>query len=226
MMTFFYGKRLFAAWWLALAITGSLSLACTFPVIQTPTPTIIPSPTISPTPSMTFTPSMTPIPTATPTATFTPTATYTPTPTFTPTPTETLVPTVNAPYTNLSNLLDGVCFKFLETLAGDSIILDSQGDLNRLLQRVNDSKLCVEATPRKTFNFDSQQIVGTVIDATGCSLYLTYNQTALDTKTKTRNIFLTQTITGDCPYQLLMPVFFGIERPPDGYTTHLQISVP
>ncbi|MEP7285592.1 MAG: hypothetical protein ABI947_07480 [Chloroflexota bacterium] len=207
-------------------------VACNFPTSQmtqiavvtsTPTPLLdvgdtvtVNPPTINPTVA-----SVEPPITAT-ASSGTPLPTETPQPSETPGPTETPPPTLDMPYDDATMLLSGVCFKLLQTLAGQTISMNSGGDLATFYDSADKAKKCSEAATRQRFDFTSHQLIGTVIAAQGCGLGLVYNGTQQDDGTRTRTITIHVTVTGDCPYALLQPLLLSIDR--TDYKTELQIQ--
>jgi hypothetical protein len=198
-------------------------VACNFPIVQTPVPALTPTPTIFIAPSATPTGTATPEPTLTP---LPPTKEISPTPppSDTPLPTETPVPTLDMPYGDVSGLMQGVCFKYLDSLKGQTLRFNSNGDLAGFYTQVDQSKKCVELVPRQTFDFSAQQIIGTVIGGQGCGLVITYVRTDMNDSAKTRKIFLNAAVSGDCQYALLQPVLLSIDR--SDYQTQLTVTGP
>lgn len=153
-------------------------------------------------------PTSTPIP-------FTP-----PSPSSTPEPT----PTPALPFPDASAIFEGVCFQYLRTLGGQTITLNSQADLNAFYNKVDESELCRDRVERKTFDFSARQIIGTAITGEGCGINLTYERTDQDDSRQQRTIVLRAAVSGDCPYELVRPIWMIVERPASGYSTQLQIS--
>jgi hypothetical protein len=109
-------------------------------------------------------------------------------------------------------------------LDGQTITLNSQADLNALYNKVDESELCRGRVERRAFDFSTRQIIGTAITGEGCGIDLTYERTDQDDSRQQRTIILRAAVTGDCPYQLVRPVWISIERPASGHTTQIQIS--
>jgi hypothetical protein len=157
-----------------------------------------------------------------------PTLTATPASSPAPTPSATAVipvtPTATLPYADASAVLGSLCYDFLQTLNGQTIILDSPADLSAFYDRVDKSKRCPDAASRQNFDFAANQIVGTAVIARGCSLDATYDHTDLDDAARQRIIVFRLAVTGDCDYGLVRPIWLAIDRPPPGYTTQLRLS--
>ena len=207
-----------------LALFGLPVLACNLVVIRippSPFPTI--TPVELPTTNVILPGDPLTVPLATesgvaPTVTLTPTAFMT----QTPGPTQTPLPTLAIPYADATNLLVGVCFKYLATLDGQNINFASSGDLAAFYNDVNKSKKCADAAPFTHFDFSTQQLVGTVITGQGCDIALAYDRTDQDDAAKQRRIVMHSSITGDCPYLLVQPILIVIDRKP-GYQTKMVI---
>ena len=128
-----------------------------------------------------------------------------------------------SPYSDASGLLEGVCFKYLVTLDGQTLTFDSAGDLNAFYNAVNDSKKCADAVQRRSFDFSNKQVIGTVITGEGCDISLAYDRTTQDDSLNQRTIVMQATIKGDCGYGLVQPLFIAADRPPDGYKNQLSV---
>jgi hypothetical protein len=141
-------------------------------------------------------------------------------------PTVTALPTIvlptaepGVPYIDVNTLFAGVCFNFLQTLADQTVVIDSERDLAAFYSRVDQSKQCVERVARHTFDFGGKQIVGTVVTATGCRINLNYQR--IEEGAQKRQIVFRRLVDGDCPYQLVRPLWLAITRPSQGVTTQI-----
>jgi hypothetical protein len=153
---------------------------------------------------------------------FTVVITATPFMTQTSGPSATPLPTLALPYEDASNLMVGVCFKYLATLDGQNIDLASNGDLVAFYTAVNKSKKCADAAPTSRFDFSAKEVVGTVITGQGCDISLTYDRTDQNDAARQRQIVMHSSITGDCGYLLVEPLLIAIDRKP-GYKTQVVI---
>jgi hypothetical protein len=157
-----------------------------------------------------------------------------PTPSPSPTPSAAPSPTVevteqptqlpNVPYDDAGSVLAGLCFSFLQSLAEHTLVLDSAADLAKLYDAVDTSKQCRGAVERKSFDFSARQIVGFVAVGTGCGLDLIYDHTELDESAHQRIIVFRSRIDGDCPYDLVHPLWLAVER--QGYATQIRVAAP
>ena len=142
--------------------------------------------------------------------------------TQTPGPSETPAPTLDMPYQDASNLMLGVCFKYLATLDGQNISFASDGELAAFYNAVNKSKKCADPAPFTHFDFSTKQVVGTVITGQGCDISLAYDHTDQDDVARERRIVMRSSITGSCTYLLVEPLLIAIDRKP-GYRTQVVI---
>ncbi len=158
-----------------------------------------------------------------PTATHPPTASSTPVP---PTPTAGTSPitTATLPYPDVSSVFGGLCYNFLKTLRGQTLVFDSMADLSAFYNQVDKSKQCPDAAIRQPFDFTDSQIIGTVVTGKGCRLDLNYEQTETDNAARQRIILFREASVGDCDYELVRPVWLAIERPAPGYTTLIRVT--
>ena len=154
-----------------------------------------------------------------------PALTTTPRPTLIPLLTATAtMPSATLPYADASAVFGGLCYDFLQTLNGQTIILDSPADLSAFYDRADQSKRCPDAAIRQDFDFAPNQIVGTAVTAKGCSLDATYDHIDLDDAARRRVVVFRLAVNGDCDYGLVRPIWMAIGRPPPGYTTQLLLS--
>jgi hypothetical protein len=128
------------------------------------------------------------------------------------------------PFPDAGAIFEGVCFQYLRTIGGQTITLNSEADLNAFYNKVDESELCRDRVERKSFDFSTRQIIGTAITGEGCGIDLTYERTDQDDSRQQRTISLRATVSGDCPYELVRPVWMSIERPASGLTTQIQVS--
>ncbi len=158
-----------------------------------------------------------------------PTSNVMPVPSATPTSIPTSVAplptsTIQLPYEDASPIFVGVCFNFLQTLAGQTIALNSSTELAAFYDRVDKSKQCRDAVARHEFDFSARQIVGTVAAGKGCQIEVRYDRIDMDANARQRRIVFQTTPVGDCDYGLVRPLWLAMQRPPDGYTTLIQLS--
>ena len=177
---------------LCLSACTLVAAACNFPTRQ---PTVTPSPVSSPTAEPTLAASL-----AVSTATVPPAV----------------------PYDDAGAVLAGLCFSFLQTLGSHTLVLDSPADLTKLYDAVDTSKQCRGTVERKSFDFSKRQIVGYVVTGTGCSVDLFYDHTDVDDNAHQRIVMFRSQISGDCPYDLVHPIWLAVER--QGYTTQIRLS--
>jgi hypothetical protein len=180
--------------WIGLLACGLAMLACNFPTHD-----------------------LTPAPSATP-ALFVPTA-ASPGP-DTPLP----APVIQLPYDDASPVFVGVCFSFLQTLAGQTLVFNTPAELAAFYERVNQSKQCRDVVAPQPFDFGTRQIVGTVILGKGCQIDTRFDRIDTDANARQRRIMFQATPVGDCGYDLVRPLWLAISHPPDGYTNVIQLT--
>jgi len=159
----------------------------------------------------------TPAPSATPTL-----VVPTPAPPAPDTPLPT--PRIQLPYDDASALFAGVCFNFLQTLAGQTLVFNTPGELAAFYDRVNQSKQCRDVVAPQPFDFGARQIVGTVATGKGCQIDTRFERIDTDANARQRRIVFQATPVGDCGYDLARPLWLAIARPPDGYTNVIQLT--
>jgi hypothetical protein len=161
-----------------------------------------------------------------------PTSLPTANPTLFPSPTSTSVvvtaslqpaPAATLPFPDASSILPGVCFSFLESLDGQTVVLDSPRDLAAFYDQVDKSQRCRDLVERQQFDFSNRQIVGTVITGMACTVDVRYESTEQDDQAHQRTLVFRAALNGDCPYQLVHPLWLAVERPLPGYTTQVRI---
>jgi hypothetical protein len=182
---------------------------------QVPTATLTPPPTFDMIDPLTPIEIVTAVPTVIPNTATPNNTTPTPTATFftdTPQPTETLPPTLDMPYADESAILQGVCFAYLQSLDGQALEFNSSGDLSTFYDTVNKSKKCPEVSARRTFDFSSRQLIGTVVTGQGCGIVLSYGGTTQDSGTHDRAISIHAELNGSCPYLLVQPILLSVDR--------------
>jgi hypothetical protein len=128
------------------------------------------------------------------------------------------------PFEDTQATFSNVCFAFLQTLHGQTLIVDNPMELTSFYNQVDDSEKCPDPVDRLVFDFTGRQIVGTVFTGQGCGIELDYQGTRVDDAARLRIISMTAAVSGDCPYDLVRPVWFAIERPAQGYTTKIELA--
>jgi hypothetical protein len=132
--------------------------------------------------------------------------------TATTAPTGTPSPVPTMPYADAGPVLAGVCYGYLQTLSGQAIILNSASDLTAFYNQVDRSRRCADAVSRQPFDFTASKIVGTVITGQGCGLDATYDHVEGDSASGKQTIVVKAQIKGDCPYDLVRPVWLVVAR--------------
>lgn len=123
-----------------------------------------------------------------------------------------LILSVGIPYINAKPVVPDLCFDFLKSLVGRSLVLDSTADLTALYDQADHSKDCALPVTRFEFDFTRYQIVGAVTSGTGCSIDLIYDATIADDLARTQTIALKRRVIGACGYELVRPIWLAVER--------------
>ncbi len=122
-----------------------------------------------------------------------------------------------------TTLLDPVCYEFLATLAGQTWLWTSQGDLDAFSERVAESELCPDA-PRLTFDFRGAVLAGAVSTAIGCDAAHRVTELARDDSARSVTLRLAWETRPGCDYELLEPILVEVPAPPNGYALHVAIG--
>lgn len=144
-------------------------------------------------------------------------------PALTPFPT---LETVTDPFANQANLLDGVCFEFLQILNGTTWVWSSPGELETFYDQADASGLCPGLVARGTFAFENDVLVGAVSVTTGCDAAHRIIDLAQDDSAHIQVLVLQLIVQPGCPYELVQPFLAAIPRPPDGYTIRVELTDP
>jgi hypothetical protein len=123
-----------------------------------------------------------------------------------------LVTVVGSPYFDAGPVLIDACFDFLRSVSGQQFVFDDEAALAGFYRQIDRSRVCPVAVRRYGFDFNRYRIIGTVIAAKGCSIALTYIRTLQDASAGVATISLRAETVGTCPYDLIRPVWFAVER--------------
>ncbi len=138
-------------------------------------------------------------------------------------PTTPSTPSPTFPYPDVNAVFGGLCYNFLRTLQGQTLVFDKMADLSAFYDQADESKKCPDAAIRQPYDFTNSQIVGTVATGKGCRLDLTYDHTEMDAVGRQRIIVFRAAAVGDCDYELARPVWLALDRPPSGYTNQIRL---
>ncbi|WP_119072805.1 hypothetical protein [Aggregatilinea lenta] len=129
-------------------------------------------------------------------------------------------------YSNVTALLDGVCYDFLSGLAGTTWAWASPDEVAAFYDAVAESEQCVGAVARGTADFDGQVLVGTVGAATGCDAAFRLLDVKDDSAAQVQRYVVELIVTPGCDYELLEPLILAVPAPPAGDTAELGVITP
>jgi hypothetical protein len=131
---------------------------------------------------------------------------------------------VVAPASDASHLLDGICFEAAHALSGHAFVLNDQAQLDGLYDQIDRSGLCRRRIPRLQFDFAGRAVVGTWTYAPhGCTARHEQVQIWRDDVTRTMTMRYRFAVEGECPYELVRPLWVAVENP-DAYAIRLEIT--
>lgn len=162
-----------------------------------------------------------PVPSPLPVATSTPTVQPSPSP-IPPSPT----PAARLPdgFQDVSETMRGICFEAAYDAAGQTFILRNELDLMRFFDGVDNSRLCRRAIQRESFDFTGGTVIaGLWSIGRGCKAQHDILAVRRDEAAQTLDVDLKLIIEGDCPYDLVRPLWLGIETAQD-YAITLTIQ--
>ncbi len=129
------------------------------------------------------------------------------------------------PLEDVSGLLEGICFEAALRLSGQVFTLKSQSELDSLYGQIDNLGICPHRMQRRTFDFGTgRAVLGSWTYATqGCKANHALNRLARDTTARTFALSYTFVVEGDCPYELIRPLWIAIEDA-GGYALTLDIQ--
>lgn len=122
-------------------------------------------------------------------------------------------------------LFDDICFEAALALAGQPFVLTEQAQLDALYTRIDDSRRCARPIARQTFDFSGgRAVVGTWTYAQrGCTAGHDLIQMFRDDSARTMTLHYQFHVEGDCPYELLRPLWVTVEQV-GGYALTLDVQ--
>ncbi len=123
-------------------------------------------------------------------------------------------------------LLDGVCWEYLEGLAGETWTWHSADDLLAFYDEVDESELCRGVVTRGEFAFEGTVLLGTVRAATGCDAAYHVSEPPGDAMEAARRYVAELTVVAGCEYELLEPLVIAVPQPRDGVEVELSVVGP
>src|SRR5690606_19262469 len=118
-----------------------------------------------------------------------------------------------ASYSDVSPLMEGICFEAAFRLSGETFVLTGQTELDALYDRIDKLDVCAHRMTRRAFDFSGSRILaGTWTYAPqGCKAHHEIVQLLRDDAAKTLTLQYRLAVEGDCPYELLRPLWTAVE---------------
>lgn len=127
---------------------------------------------------------------------------------FTPEPSATLLPFL---LIDANPVMQGICFESAYDAAGRVFVLRSEEELNSLFDESDNSGYCRRPSPRGTFDFSSERaMIGTWSRGRGCDADHRISSVEIDDVARTFIIRAQFVVEGDCPYELIRPIWLGV----------------
>lgn len=126
--------------------------------------------------------------------------------------------------TDAAHLVDAICFEAAHAMSGQAYILREQAHLDSLYDQIDGSRVCRRPIERRSFDFGGRAIIGTWTYAPhGCVAQHDLLQIRRDDDARTVALRYRFAVEGDCPYELIRPLWVAIENA-DGYDLRLEIT--
>lgn len=127
-------------------------------------------------------------------------------------------------YTNVAEIMSGICFAAANDAAGQIFVLRTPGELNTFYALADNSGLCRRPVTRATFDFaDGRVIVGMWSAGRGCTAHHEILHFVRDDEALSIDISLRLVIEGNCPYELVRPFWISIPVSRD-YAIMLEVE--
>lgn len=126
----------------------------------------------------------------------------------TPLPSATLLPFL---LIDANPVMSGICFESAYDAAGRIFVLRSAEELTSLFDESDNSGFCRHPSVRGTFDFSSERaIIGTWSRERGCDADHRLTAVEIDDVARTFIIRAEFVVEGDCPYEMVRPLWLGI----------------
>jgi hypothetical protein len=107
--------------------------------------------------------------------------------------------------------MSGICFESAYDAAGRTFVLRSAEDLDNLFNESNNSGYCRHPSVRGSFDFSGgRAIVGMWSKGRGCDAAHRITAVDIDDVARTFIVHAQFVVEGDCPYELIRPLWLGI----------------
>jgi hypothetical protein len=108
-------------------------------------------------------------------------------------------------------VMSGICFESAYDAAGRTFVLRSAEELNNLFNESDNSGYCRRPSPRGSFDFSGgRAIIGTWSRGQGCEAEHHITSVDIDDVARTFIIHARLVVEGDCPYELVRPLWLGV----------------
>jgi hypothetical protein len=132
-------------------------------------------------------------------------------------------PTPNFGWTEVNDLMEGVCFEAALNAAGQVFRIPNANALDEFYSQIDRSQLCEDPVNRVAYPFnDNEMIVGLWSSGMGCTARHEVQNVQRDDAQKQEAIQLQFTTEGDCPYELVQPFWIALPQSAD---FNVQIEV-
>lgn len=130
------------------------------------------------------------------------------TPIFTPDPAATLLPFA---LIDANPVFSGICFESAYDAAGRTFVLRSAEELTSLFNESDNSGYCRHPSARGSFDFSGgRAIIGAWSRGQGCDAHHQIDRVDIDDVARTFIIRARLVVEGDCPYELVRPLWLGV----------------
>ena len=125
-----------------------------------------------------------------------------------PEPSATLLPFL---LIDANPVMSGICFESAYDAVGRIFVLRSTEELTSLFDESDNSGYCRRPSVRGTFDFSSERaVIGTWSRGRGCDADHRISAVEIDDVARTFIIRTQFVVEGDCPYELVRPLWLGI----------------
>jgi hypothetical protein len=108
-------------------------------------------------------------------------------------------------------VMSGICFESAYDAAGRTFVLRNADELNSLFNESDNSGYCRRPAVRGTFDFSNgRAIIGTWSRGRGCEAEHRITDVDIDNVARTFIIHAQFIVEGDCPYDLVRPLWLGV----------------
>jgi len=133
-------------------------------------------------------------------------------------------PTPNYGWTDVNDLMAGVCFEAALDAAGRVFRIPNASALEAFYSQVDHSQLCEDPVERFTYPFNNGDVImGLWSSGIGCTARYEVQNVQRDNAQKQEAIQLRLVTEGDCPYELVEPFWIAIPQSAD-FTIQINVQ--